>query len=78
MMGLTLSERRAVTKTIATRYRGASRSGKGLILDELCETTGWHCSHAGNVLAGAMRPRVVRPPRARRPIYGADELPPKS
>jgi len=41
-MGLTMSERRAVTKTIARRYQRASKVEKGRILDELCATTGWH------------------------------------
>jgi hypothetical protein len=39
-MGLTMSQRQAVTKTIATRYKRASRAEKGAILDELCATTG--------------------------------------
>jgi hypothetical protein len=41
MMGLTMSQRRAVAKPIATRYKRASRAEKGAILDELCTTTGW-------------------------------------
>ena len=41
-MGLTLSQRHAVTKTIATRYKRSNRTEKGTILDELCATTGWH------------------------------------
>ena len=39
-MGLSMRQRQAVTKTIATRYKRASRAGKGVILDELCATTG--------------------------------------
>lgn len=40
MMGLTMSQRKAVTKAIATRYRRANKVGKGRILDELCAMTG--------------------------------------
>jgi hypothetical protein len=34
-MGLTMSQRQAVTKAIAARYRRADKAGKGRILDEL-------------------------------------------
>ena len=40
MMGLTMAQRRAVTKTNATRYKRADKAGEGLIVDELCATTG--------------------------------------
>jgi len=46
MIGLTMVQRQAVTKTNATRYKRADKTGKGLILDELCATTGWHRNHA--------------------------------
>jgi len=46
MMGLTLAERRAVTETTAVRYSLAGKRTKGIILDELCATTGWHRNHA--------------------------------
>jgi hypothetical protein len=71
-MGLTLGQRRAVTKAIAMRYRRSSRVEKGLILDELCATTGWHRSHARKALAGASRPRIVRERRPRPPTYGPE------
>jgi len=38
-MGLTMSQRKAVTKAVATRYRSASKGAKAVILDELCATT---------------------------------------
>ncbi|MGI8697634.1 MAG: integrase catalytic domain-containing protein [Mycobacteriales bacterium] len=71
-MGLTLSQRQAVTKATATRYRRADKAGKGRILDELCATTGGHRSHARKALGQALTPRIIRPRRPRQPTYGID------
>lgn len=71
-MGLTMSERRAVTKAIATRYKRASKAEKSAILDELCATTGWHRNHARKALGQALTPKVVRPRPPRPPTYGPE------
>ena len=71
-MGLRMGQRKAVTKAIATRYRRASKADKGLNLDELCASTGWHRNHARKTLAVALRPKVVAPRRPRPPTYGPE------
>ena len=67
-----MSQRQAVTKAIATRYRRANRVEKTRILNELCATTGWHRSHARKALGAALRPRVVCARKPRTPVYGPD------
>jgi hypothetical protein len=72
-MGLTMSQRRAVTKAVATRYRSASKSAKAVILDELCATTGWHRDHARKALRQALGPQPIASPRRQRPpTYDAE------
>jgi hypothetical protein len=73
-MGLTLAERRAVTEMTAIRYSLADKRAKGVILDELCATTGWHRNHARKALTTTLRPTLVTPRRPRPPTYGPDVI----
>ena len=50
-MGLTMSEKKAITKEVARRYRKARKKDKGGILDEFVATTGYNRSYASWVLS---------------------------
>jgi len=58
-----MSQRQAVTKANATRYRRAGKADKGKILDELCPTADWHRNHARKALAAALKPKAAKPTR---------------
>lgn len=73
-MGLTLGERRAVTRATAIRYQTASKRGKSRILDELCANTGWHRSHARKALKAALTPTIAAARKPRPVTYGPEVI----
>jgi transposase InsO family protein len=58
-MGLTMSQRQAVTKQMALKYKRATKKQKGEILDTLTELTGYNRSYAARVLRQRARYVVV-------------------
>ena len=56
---------------IHPRYRKASRTEKGRILDEFCRVAGYHRKYALRVLNGPPPEKRPRKRRPRRPTYGA-------
>lgn len=58
-MELSMKSRKALTEVVARRYRKASRSGKGRILDEFVASTGYNRGYAAMLLRGYARERVV-------------------
>jgi hypothetical protein len=75
-VGLSMAERRAVTKQMARRYARASKKDKGRMLDELCALTGWTRRHARRALHQAGQGTGPRPRRARERFYGPEVIAP--
>jgi hypothetical protein len=70
-----MTERKAVVRQMARRYRRASKKDKGPLLDELVALTGYNRWYAVGLLGGAvMRPALTpkpRVPRMRERLYDA-------
>jgi hypothetical protein len=55
-----MQERRALTREVAVRYRKSDKAGKKRILDEFCQTAGYHRKYAISLLANEGKHRYVR------------------
>lgn len=91
-MGLTMSEKKAITKEVARRYRKARKKDKGGILDEFVATIGYNRSYASWVLSNwgreisrhlknwdkiiLVKDPKLKKKRIRLRIYDQDVLPP--
>ena len=71
-MGLTMAERKAVTKTMVKRYRGGTKTEKTKMLDELVALTGWSRDHARRAIRSAATGAQVPAPAPRPRIYGEE------
>ena len=70
-MGLTMSERKAVTKKLALEYRRGNKARKGELLDQVCAVNGWHRSHARKALKQALTLNAAKFRPTRKPIRGS-------
>ncbi|MGB3437996.1 MAG: transposase family protein [Actinophytocola sp.] len=70
-----MSQRKAVARQLARRYRSASKVEKAVILGEVCALTGWHRDHARKALRAALTPKpVARERKPRDPVYGEEVI----
>ena len=87
-MGLTMKERRLVTKALCAQYRKGTKKEKGMLLDQFVEATGYNRCYARWLLRNHGRRVAVAPGkfvegdvRTRRPpprpvTYGPEVLAP--
>ncbi|GHT57509.1 hypothetical protein FACS1894109_09810 [Spirochaetia bacterium] len=78
-MGLTMSEKKALTKEIGARYRQAERKEKTAILDEFIKTSGYNRKYASRMLKQQGLKKRVKAAKKKRTsnhqgklVYGPD------
>jgi hypothetical protein len=59
-MGLTMKQKHALADVTGPRYRKADKAGKGLILHEFCQSTGYHRKYAITMLQHAGKTQLRR------------------
>lgn len=65
-MALTMTQRRAVTRELARKYKAVRKSEKGKILDDLIDLTGYNRSYASRVLRKTARTKKKTVGRGRK------------
>lgn len=73
-MRLTLAERKAITRKLATRYQKAPKAEKTRILDEACALCDWNRDHARRALRRALGPQRGRNRPEREPTYDEEVI----
>jgi len=75
-VALSMAERQAITKEMASRYARATKRQRGAMLDELCALTGYNRSYAARRLrARARGPAPPKHTRVRERTYTSELLP---
>jgi len=59
-MGLTMSEKKSITREVSKRYKKASKSEKGVILDEFTASTGYNRIYASHILSNWGKRLIIR------------------
>lgn len=70
-MELTLGQRKAITKAQLAKWPKATRSEKTVILDAVCQVTGWHRDHARKAIRQALADQERGGPQPREPRVAA-------
>lgn len=59
-MGLTMSEKKSITREVSKRYKKASKSEKKLILNEFTASTGYNRCYASHILSNWGKKLIIR------------------